>query len=219
MVATATSFEVFHALLYGPSVWCPAISCPSFSAPPCKRLSKDSMIHAPLQWVQIFLTQTGRYKMHSNCHQRTAKQRPQFTYRNRKLNKVWAHGFWDVRADRQTDRYTDILLLLHHLSQEGIHTSCIKHSVRIQKDRIYSLNELLMYGTHCLLMLTFPHCPGSNNLLSELIFHSFYRTMLCIRGTSHGPMSVSVRLSQVGVLLLRLNTGSHKQHHTIPQRL
>ena len=31
----------------------------------------------------------------------------------------------------------------------------------------------------------------------------FYRAMLCIRGTSHGP--VSVRLSQVGVLLKRLN--------------
>jgi len=29
--------------------------------------------------------------------------------------------------------------------------------------------------------------------------HSFYRAMLCIRGTSHGP--VSVRPSQVGVLL------------------
>ena len=33
------------------------------------------------------------------------------------------------------------------------------------------------------------------------------------RGTSHGP--VSVRLSQVGVLLKWLNVGSHKQHHTI----
>jgi len=50
----------------------------------------------------------------------------------------------------------------------------------------------------------------------------FYRAMLCIRGTSHGPVSVrlSVRLSvcpsQVGVLLKRLNVGSHKQHHTIP---
>ena len=31
----------------------------------------------------------------------------------------------------------------------------------------------------------------------------FYRAMLCIRGTSHGPVSVrpSVRPSQVGVLL------------------
>jgi len=35
----------------------------------------------------------------------------------------------------------------------------------------------------------------------------FYRAMLCIRGTSHGPVSVSVCvcLSQVGVLLKRLN--------------
>jgi len=45
--------------------------------------------------------------------------------------------------------------------------------------------------------------------------------MLCIRGTSHGPVSVcpsvcpSVRPSQVGVLLKRLNIGSHKQHHAI----
>ena len=45
----------------------------------------------------------------------------------------------------------------------------------------------------------------------------FYRAMLCIRGTSHGP--VSVRLSQVGALLKRLNVGSHKQHRTIPQGL
>jgi len=49
--------------------------------------------------------------------------------------------------------------------------------------------------------------------------------MLCIRGTSHGPVSVrlsvclSVRPSQVGVLLKRLNVGSHKQHHTIVQGL
>jgi len=36
--------------------------------------------------------------------------------------------------------------------------------------------------------------------------------MLCIRGTSHGPVSVclSVRPSQVGVLLKRQNVGSHK---------
>ena len=53
----------------------------------------------------------------------------------------------------------------------------------------------------------------------------FYRAMLCIRGTSHGPVSVrlsvclSVRRSQVGVLLKRQNTGSHKQHHTIAQGL
>jgi len=49
----------------------------------------------------------------------------------------------------------------------------------------------------------------------------YYRAMLCIRGTSHGPVSVclSVRPSQAGVLLKRQNIGSHKQHHTIPQGL
>ena len=51
--------------------------------------------------------------------------------------------------------------------------------------------------------------------------YSFYRAMLCICGTCHGPvsicLSVSVCLSQVGVLLKQLNTGSHKQHHTIAQ--
>jgi len=47
--------------------------------------------------------------------------------------------------------------------------------------------------------------------------------MLCMRGTSHGPVSVSVCLclglclTQVGVLLKRLNVGSHKQHYTIAQ--
>ena len=36
------------------------------------------------------------------------------------------------------------------------------------------------------------------------------------RGTSHGPVSVCVCVcSQVGVLLKRLNVGSHKQHHTL----
>ena len=53
----------------------------------------------------------------------------------------------------------------------------------------------------------------------------FYRAMLCIRGTSHGPVFVccvclsSARLSQVGVLLKQLNVGSYKQHHTIAQGL
>ena len=43
--------------------------------------------------------------------------------------------------------------------------------------------------------------------------NSFYRAMLCIRGTSHGPVSVSVCLLPFGVLLKRQNVGSHKQHH------
>ena len=47
----------------------------------------------------------------------------------------------------------------------------------------------------------------------------FYRAILCMRGICYGPVSVrpSVCPSQVGVLLKRLNIGSHKQYHTIAQ--
>jgi len=65
--------------------------------------------------------------------------------------------------------------------------------------------------------------------IQSVTVSAFYRAMLCIRGTSHDPVSVcpsvclsvclSVRPSQVGVLLKRLNVGSHKQHHTIAQGL
>ena len=59
----------------------------------------------------------------------------------------------------------------------------------------------------------------------RFLLFSFYRAMLCIRGTSHGPVSLcpsvcpSVCPSQVGVLLKRLNVGSHKQHRTIANGL
>jgi len=46
---------------------------------------------------------------------------------------------------------------------------------------------------------------------------AFHRAMLCIRGSSHGPVSVCP--SQAGVLLKRQNVRSQKQHHTIPQGL
>ena len=74
----------------------------------------------------------------------------------------------------------------------------------------------------------FGWCKGGNvtsvvwqvTLCDPVWYASFYRAMLCIRGTSHGPVSVCVRvcpcLSQAGVLLKRQNVGSHKQHQTIP---
>ena len=56
-------------------------------------------------------------------------------------------------------------------------------------------------------------------LLYDMIRDAFYCAMLCMRGTSHGPvsdcLSTTVCLSQLGVLLKRLNVRSHKQHHTI----
>ena len=68
------------------------------------------------------------------------------------------------------------------------------------------------------------NCPTFTEICNSTIDwldygNSFYRAMLCICGTSHGPVPVSVCLSQVGVLLKRLNVGSHKQHHTIAQGL
>ena len=78
--------------------------------------------------------------------------------------------------------------------------------------------------SHCSLsffLRTYYIIPQTFTVTSEHI--RFYRAMLCIRGTSHGPvsvrLSVSVCLSQVGVLLKRLNGRSHKQHHTIAQGL
>jgi len=63
----------------------------------------------------------------------------------------------------------------------------------------------------------------ANITLATVSSPVFYRAMLYIRGTSHGPvsvcLSVCVCLSQAGVLLKRQNVGSHKQHHTIPQGL
>jgi len=41
--------------------------------------------------------------------------------------------------------------------------------------------------------------------------------MLCIRGTSNGPVSVCVCLSKAGVLLKRQNVGSHKQTTRYPR--
>jgi len=66
-----------------------------------------------------------------------------------------------------------------------------------------------------------PRPPLTPLLVSSLCF--LPRDAMQPRYTSHGPVSarlcLSVCLSQVGVLLKRLNVGSHKQHHTIAQGL
>jgi len=66
-----------------------------------------------------------------------------------------------------------------------------------------------------------PNFPGAS--LHQVL--GFYRAMLCIRGTSHEPVSVcvcvciSVCPPQVGVLLNRLNVRSHKKPHDNPGSL
>jgi len=65
------------------------------------------------------------------------------------------------------------------------------------------------------------HIPHGKTLLKkEHAPAHFYRAMLCILGTSAWAcvrVCLSLCLSQVGVLLNRLNTGTHKQHHAIAQ--
>jgi len=64
------------------------------------------------------------------------------------------------------------------------------------------------------------HMPSSfDEAVTHFMPFGFYHTMLCMCGTSHGPVSVCLCLSQVGVLLKGLNVGSQKQHHTIAQEL
>jgi len=74
---------------------------------------------------------------------------------------------------------------------------------------------------HVLIWLTMWQSFSVMDLFAGSMHGNFYRAMLCIRGTSHGPVSVrpSVCLSQVGVLLKRLNVGSHKQQRMIAQGL
>ena len=72
----------------------------------------------------------------------------------------------------------------------------------------------LEWGADCLHMVQLTSLPSTNPVISCQA--SFYRAMLCIRGTSHGPVSVSVSvcLSQVGVLLKRLDCGLKKFRHS-----
>jgi len=60
----------------------------------------------------------------------------------------------------------------------------------------------------------------TNDLLwrvTVIEFLLFTARCYAIRGTSRGPVSVCLCLSQVGVLLKGLNVAKLKQHHTIDQ--
>ena len=100
---------------------------------------------------------------------------------------------WPTQTDRQTD-----------------------HATRV------AIGRISRYAMRCGLATTMrvpspdggeTICERRPNWVSQFHIH-FYRAMLCIHGTSHGPVSVclclSVCPSQVGVLLKRLNVGSHK---------
>ena len=62
-------------------------------------------------------------------------------------------------------------------------------------------------------------CWMLSSLASSICYKYFYCAMLCMLSICYGLVSVCLCLSQVRVLLKRLNVGSHKQHHTIAQGL
>ena len=84
----------------------------------------------------------------------------------------------------------------------------------------YIVAETTRFLVDCLLLnqANYTRCRETTRLPFNSWFH-FYRSMPCERGICCHRVSVclSVRLSQVGVLPIRLNLGSCKQRRTIAQ--
>ena len=101
------------------------------------------------------------------------------------------------------------------VEEEDTHRHIIREGVDFMVETLCLLIELLTNMVFLFVVFLLLDMPFVD------FCTSFYRAMLCIRGTSHGPVSVrpSVRPSQVGVLLKRLNVRSRKQHRTIAQGL
>jgi len=81
-----------------------------------------------------------------------------------------------------------------------------------RQEYIFVLNSCFLLGNVMNFHIDFQKsCNGLGFWYSHC--HNFYHAMRWISGTSHGPVSgrLSVRPSQVRVLLKRLNVGSHKK--------
>jgi len=90
-------------------------------------------------------------------------------------------------------------------------------SFQFTRDVRYSIVYVLNMNSSCSCSQCHGQCQSRvGRFLPREAMHPGIRGF---RGTSHGPVSVSVSvcLSQAGVLLKRQNVGSHKQHHTIPE--
>jgi len=126
------------------------------------------------------------------------------------------HKFLSTLLSRQDLSYKDVSIITLSLFSDGLNTVC--HTSRplsfmpSRRPALKTRGRLSYFSTVVDLNLT-----DSVQFLPRDAMHPRYY--------SNGPVSVcpsvsvSVCLSQVGVLLKRLNGGSHKQHHTIPQRL
>jgi len=142
--------------------------------------------------------------------------------------KAWYHDFgkyWNIY--KQIRRAWDQIELYVKEHCPGIHSSLqgfqwwfsylILYFTASTKQKI-SASHFLLAHIYIIFYIIMHLCILSRTSFFRL---DFYLAMLCIRGTSHGPVSVyvSVRLclSEVEVLLKQLNRGSHKQHHMIAQ--
>jgi len=128
-------------------------------------------------------------------------------------------GARDVRKSRQSVRM-QYKAFIQCMPLDAPLRPNIFHGRKCQISRRFFGKNAGFHGILCCCLNPQHHLPALRPICVPNVTNGhFYRAMLCIRGTSHGPVSVSVSvcLSQVGVLLKRLNVGSQKQHHTIAQ--
>ena len=84
--------------------------------------------------------------------------------------------------------------------------------------RLHPGVQLSLTATVCCATTTLPPLTARSVCTHARQALVFYRAMLCIRGTSHGPVSVCVRVrrAQVGVLSKRMNESSWFLTREIP---
>jgi len=150
----------------------------------------------------------GQGPCRANLHKRGLAQSPSCDCghephcRHVPVNKTWS------TKRMMTQSCGCNLQRLQHARNNIRHILCVIS--REKPGRPYELYCTVLHAV-CLLPTSPSLAPCELRAVMRPWF-DFYRAMLCIRGTSNGPVSVclSVCLSQVGVLLKGLNVGSHK---------
>ena len=102
-------------------------------------------------------------------------------------------------------------------NSQHLFSNCNNYLTKEEKGRnsliSYKLYRLCLHPfCDLLLLLSF----YKHSLIFSWTWHPFYCAMLCIRGTSHGHVSVCLCLSQAGVLLKQQNVGSHNNTTRYP---
>ena len=128
------------------------------------------------------------------------------------MGKSLVSCFFDLRC-RRWSLWTLAVTLL------AWHSSCHTPQPVLFRATRWQLTTGSFHSLQCLKVCNKPLVRWKSFAIHKLVWWHFYRAMLSMRGTSHGPASaclcLCLCLSQVGVLLKRLQVRSHKQHHTI----